>query len=815
MGAIVFAAAAVTAGILRGRENAALEQASAGALHRAESAIRHRIADHVWGLSQLATSWEQAGGLAEPSWTRRALALRGQYGHIQAVEYVDPSLRVRRVVPLAGNEAALGVDLAAEPSIRLGLESSRDSRIAMATFPGDLPQGGRGFRVSLPLFAAGAFDGFLVTVYRIGPTLDAILRDAVPGFAVRIRHGGEPIYSSAAAIGDSPFVAQAPLRILNLRWNMEVAPAAEVSGVLRTWIPELVVLGGGLNAFFLALAIHLVRTGRWRAARLLAETDRAHDEMARRQRAEAAEREARQELQAVVASFPDHVWSAHVTRNGGFEPRYYSATIEKITGYPRAHFMRDPQRWIEQVHPEDRESVASGYRGLFSGEEAEWSLEYRILRADGEARTIRDRVSARPIPDGIRLDGIISDMTAEQERLRLEARFQQTQRLESLGVLAGGIAHDFNNLLVGILGHADLSRGTLPRDAAAQRHIGAIEKAARRAAELCRQMLSYAGQGSLTPEPLDLREAVEEMGELLAASASKRATIRYHFDDGLPLIVADASQIRQVAMNLITNAAEAMGDAGGRIEVTARAVELDRAQLEASAWGFDCEPGRYLALSVTDEGCGMDAETRRRMFEPFFTKKFAGRGLGLAAVLGIVRRHRGAIQVESEVGRGTTVTLLLPVSNAVPERLRATAGDSSDLRGEGTVLLVDDEPDAREVGSLMLERAGYQVLVANDGEAALEAFQAKREEIVCVVLDLTMPGIDGTETVRRLRALGSDVPVVLCSGYPEDEAISRFAGLGLAGFVVKPYSGEALLGSVRAARVGPLAPEARSASANP
>ncbi len=808
VGSVLFATALVTAGVLRAREDEAVERATLSASRRAESGVRRRMADHVFFLEQLAASWERAGGLPEPDWERQAGRLLAHFASVRAVEVVDRSFRVRRVAPREGNEAAVGLDLGADPITRRTLEQSRDQRRALATRPVDLAQGGRGFRISVPLFVGDAFDGFLVAVHPIGPTFDALLQNTLPGFAIRIRDGDAPVYTSAPPVPDPSFSLTAPVRVLNLRWDVGVSPRPEVVDVLRTWIPEMVLYGGGLNAFFLAFAIHQARTSRRRAARLLAETNRVHDEMARREHAEAAEREAREELQAVVASFPDHVWSAHLTPEGGFEPRYYSATVERISGHPRAYFISDPERWIALTHPEDREAVAQGYRDVFSGAQDEWCFEYRIVRPDGEVRAIRDRVRARDIPEGRRLDGVISDTTPEQERQRMEAQLQQTQRLESLGVLAGGIAHDFNNLLVGILGHADLSRSSLPEDSAARRHIGAIEKAARRAAELCRQMLSYAGQGALVTEPVDLRETVEDMAELLATSASKRK-LRYDFPDGLPLVEADASQIGQVVMNLITNAAESMEERGGSIDVTARVVELDRAELEGWAWGHECEPGRYVALSVADEGSGMDEETRRRMFEPFFTRKFAGRGLGLAAALGIVRRHHGAIQVESELGQGTRVTLLLPVAEGRAARPRPPTAPVEPLAGEGTVLLVDDEQDAREVGSLLLERAGFRVLTAGDGESAVEAFHAHRDETVCVVLDLTMPGIDGTETVRRIRKLGGDVPVVLCSGFPEDEAMSRFEGLGLAGFVEKPYSTEALLRSVLAAQSRPTsAPQA-------
>lgn len=349
-----------------------------------------------------------------------------------------------------------------------------------------------------------------------------------------------------------------------------------------------------------------------------------------------------------------------------------------------------------------------------------------------------------------------------------------------------------------VLGRADLALQKLAPGDGARDDILGIERAARRAAELCRQMLAYAGKGSLKTEPLDLRETVEEMGSLLAASTSKNVHTDYRFEPGLPLLEGDASQIRQVVMNLITNAAESFGDAGGTIRVTGRVVERSRPELAEYTLGEGCEPGRFVELAVADDGCGMDAETLPRIFEPFYTDKFAGRGLGLAAALGIVRRHRGAIRVESEPERGTTATLLLPAAEGAAPGTESTPEPVA-WRGGGTVLLVDDAEDAREVGSLMLERGGFRVLAAEDGPSALELFRRHRADIVCVLLDLTLPGMDGVEICHRLRKLSADVPVVLCSGYPEDSVVERHERLGVTGFLEKPYTSASLLARVRRA----------------
>jgi PAS domain S-box-containing protein len=394
----------------------------------------------------------------------------------------------------------------------------------------------------------------------------------------------------------------------------------------------------------------------------------------------------------------------------------------------------------------------------------------------------------------------ITDRTrAAEERKQLEEQMQHVQKLESLGVLAGGIAHDFNNLLMAILGNADLALLALPPDSPARQHLQEIERASRRAADLCRQMLAYSGKGRFVVERHDLSELVREMTHMLEVSVSKRATVEYRFASDLPAVEADATQLRQIVMNLMTNASEALGDQRGTIAVTTGTRRFHRAFLRESLLGADLAEGDYVYLEVADTGCGMDAATRERIFDPFFTTKFAGRGLGLAAVLGIVRGHGGAIRVQSAPAQGSTFTVLLP---AVPGVVRAEtrrAGADADWQGAGTVLLVDDEEAVRTVGARMLEWSGFQVLSVADGDEALAVYRQHADAIVCVLLDLTMPGLSGEETFAELRRLRGDVRVVLSSGYDADEVAGRFEGQGPAGFIQKPYTMEALRAALRRA----------------
>ena len=389
---------------------------------------------------------------------------------------------------------------------------------------------------------------------------------------------------------------------------------------------------------------------------------------------------------------------------------------------------------------------------------------------------------------------------AELERQNFEARMQHAQKLESLGVLAGGIAHDFNNLLVAILGNADLALMEISPQAPERSSIMEVKEAAMRAADLANQMLAYSGKGKFIVEALSLNGLVEEMGHLLEASISKKITLRYELADDTPPINADASQVRQVVMNLITNASDAIGDESGVIAIRTGFDEIDRQGLSHMYLAEDLPPGRYVSLEVSDTGCGMDDETKAKLFEPFFTTKFTGRGLGLAAVLGIIRGHHGTIQVDSQVGRGTTFRILLPVSE---ESITMPNDYSPDTLAEaiagGTVLIVDDEQTVRKMSQRMLEHVGCRVLTAGDGYEAVRIYGEKPDEIDVVLLDMTMPGLDGEETFRELKRIRPGVQVVLSSGYSEGDATHRLAEAGLAGFIQKPYELAELVGILHAA----------------
>jgi len=376
----------------------------------------------------------------------------------------------------------------------------------------------------------------------------------------------------------------------------------------------------------------------------------------------------------------------------------------------------------------------------------------------------------------------------EEERRRIDVRVREVQKLESLGVLAGGIAHDFNNLLMAVLGRADLALLSLSEGSPAYEHVEEIIRASHRAAELCQQMLAYSGRGRFVVKRHDLSEIVREMGQILDVSVSKNALVRYSLADNLPAVEADATQISQVVMNLIINASDALDEMRGIITITTGVAQCDEAFLAESYLDDKLPGGTYVYLEVSDTGCGMDSETQSRIFDPFFSRKFTGRGLGLAAVMGIVRGHKGAIKVSSEAGKGTTFKIFLPA-------VEWKAGDKAKVEEPavspqigGTILLVDDDPYIRDVASEMLLQLGFQVLIAANGLEGLNVFKIHGKKIACVILDLTMPEMDGEEAFRELRKMQSDVRVILSSGYNEQEATKRFVGRGLAGFIQKPYT---------------------------
>jgi PAS domain S-box-containing protein len=382
---------------------------------------------------------------------------------------------------------------------------------------------------------------------------------------------------------------------------------------------------------------------------------------------------------------------------------------------------------------------------------------------------------------------ITEDKQARRQRHDFELQLAETQKLEALGVLAGGIAHDFNNLLSVILGSTTMVLETLPADSAIRASLEQVQQAARRSGELARQMLAYSGKGMFVIQAVPLSDIVQDIAELIQGTISKKAHVITAFDPDTPTIEGDVTQLRQVALNLITNASEALGDDAGTITVATGSVEADRSYLSEYELSEDLPAGRYGFLAVTDTGSGMDSETKAKLFEPFFSTKFVGRGLGLAAVQGIVRGHRGAIKVYSEPGRGTSFKLLFPAVRVEEKLVPAKSGESTDWRGDGTVVVADDDDGLRLMTTAMLESLGFTVIPAKDGLEAMELLKEHQGGLAFVVLDLMMPGMGGDDVLRELARLGMTIPIVLSSGYNTQHMSQELTARGVAAFLQKPY----------------------------
>ncbi len=484
-------------------------------------------------------------------------------------------------------------------------------------------------------------------------------------------------------------------------------------------------------------------------------------------------------------------------------PLYLSPIAADTFGIPVEEQLREDA--FARVHPDDREDAAKVFAEGMARGRMELRRPYRVLHSDGSWRWIRG--SGMPYQ---RADGktayltVARDVTeaveAEIERRQLQLRMQHAQKLESLGVMAAGIAHDFNNVLTPILGEASLAVGELPEDSPARRQAEKVLRAAHRAAALTNQMLAYTGEGPLAIDSVDLGELAEEIADLLANSAPASTVVTCELDDSLPRVEGDASQLSQVVMNLITNASEAVNDAGGRVAIRTGTVTLDRKTLANTVLGDALEPGRFVYVEVADDGCGIDAATLERIFDPFFTTKFTGRGLGLAAVLGIVRTHGGAIEIDTRRGEGTRFVVYFPPS-AVPasETPVESVSPIGEWTSHGTVLVIEDDPGVRAFTEDTLSRAGLDVLAAADGREGIETFRKHKDQIRLVLLDRTMPVTGGAEAFEAIRTLDPEARVVLVSGYSEEHAARRITRRELSGFLKKPFLPEELLGVVRGA----------------
>lgn len=728
----------------------------------------------------------------------------GLYGGISSLQ-LAPRGVISSIVPPAGNERAIGHNLLEDTKRNKEALLALNTRKLTLAGPFELIQGGRAVVGRLPVFVKAAdgadrFWGFTVVLIRIPELINSANLQKIidAGYHYEISRtdpdsGEREIFSRSSQVAlRSP--VKHPIEVPNGSWTLSVEPDdGWFSPLVISGECALVLLFSGL----IALMVHTLYKQPFILQQMVDERTRQLSETNRQLLVEVRERERSEDaLRTSQARLSE---SQKVARIGHYEYDIgsglwtNSAELDAIFGID-AGYARDMRGWLQIVHPDQRAEMGDYLKRHILEHHLPFAREYRIKRiSDQTERWVYGLGELELDRDGrlVKMFGTIQDITdrkrSEEERYKLEQQMQHAQKLESLGVLAGGIAHDFNNILMSILGHAELAMMRMSPASPARNNLSSIEQAAHRAADLSRQMLAYSGKGRFVLENIDLGELVTEMMHMLEVSISKCVVLRLNLAAGLPPVQIDATQVRQVLMNLVINASEAIGEKSGVISISTGAMQCDRSYL-SSAWldeGY--AEGLYVYVEVADTGCGMDRDTISKIFDPFFTTKFTGRGLGMAAVLGIIRGHRGAIKIYSEPGRGTTFKILLPASSASAQPLGPVRDEACYWHGQGTILLVDDEETIRALGEEMLTMLGFSVLTADNGRRALQVFSERQNDISAVLLDLTMPHMDGEETFRELRRLKPDVRVVISSGYNEQEVCQRFLGKGLAGFIQKPF----------------------------
>ncbi len=696
---------------------------------------------------------------------------------------------IKSIVPLAGNEKAIGHDLLKDPARTKEAFLARSTGKLTLAGPFDLVQGGLGAVGRMPVFLADStgerrFWGFTTVLIRFPEILEAaglpdILKSGYDYELWRIHPDtGKKQVITASLRSELKNAVDITLALPNGEWILSVAPVSGWHNISST------ALSIALGLFISLMCAFIIHT-------LLRQPIVLRQQVADRTRE-------LQENQAVLHESEEMFRLAFDNANTGMclvdtagnLMRVNSKMVE-ILGYSKSELERMTVNSL--AVPEDEELSSEFMKKALSSPDGSSSFEKRYYHKDGHV--VWGQVSSSLVrnaagePDYFisQIQDITVRKNMEEERVNMERQLLHTQKLESLGVLAGGIAHDFNNILAAIIGNADLALMRLSLQSPAAENLQRIVQAAARATDLAKQMLAYSGKGKFVIKTIDLNQLVEEMTNMLEVSISKKAVLRLNLTRSLPPMEADATQLHQVVMNLVINASEAIGDKSGVITITTGFMNCDQAYLK-EVWLNEVLPdGPYVYMEIADTGCGMDRETMSKIFDPFFTTKFTGRGLGMAAVLGIIRGHRGAINVYSEPGKGTSFKVLFPASIRQTEIVSSDNLRQSGWKGAGTILLVDDEETILNVGGEMLRELGFEVITACNGRDALNVYQANRQKISCVILDLTMPHLDGEQTFRELRRLDPMLKVIMTSGYNEQEISQKFTGKGLAGFIQKPY----------------------------
>ncbi len=512
-----------------------------------------------------------------------------------------------------------------------------------------------------------------------------------------------------------------------------------------------------------------------------------------RKQAEQALAEAVQRLNAHMDNSP----LAVIEFDPQFRVTRWSKEAERVFGWSGEEVLGRTIEEMRWVHEDDVEAVRRISEEMLRGTQPRNMHVNRNYRKDGSVVECEWYNSA--IYDGQgTLTSILAQALDITDRKRTEERLRQAQKMESIALLAGGVAHDFNNLLVGVIGNASLALEMLPPESPAEELLHRIVKSGEQAAHLTKQMLAYSGKGRFVIEPVDLSDVVREVTDLVRATAPKKIALQLDFEPEIPPIEADRSQIHQVLMNLVINAAEAIGNEQGLIAIQTGIRRVDDKFIQELA-GWDIQPGNYVFLEVRDTGSGMDEAVKAKIFDPFFTTKFQGRGLGLAAVAGIVRGHKGAIRVRSAPGRGASFLLLFPAMDSGRAARAATDRTSAaqEFKAAGPILVVDDEETVRDVVKHSLERRGCEVLLAGSASEALDVLRHHADTVSLIILDLSMPDMSGREVLPKLLEINPRVDVVVSSGYAAPDALRLFQGMPVAGFIQKPYTAQRVVEIVR------------------
>ncbi|HVU36649.1 MAG TPA: CHASE domain-containing protein [Opitutaceae bacterium] len=735
---------------------------------------------------------------------------------------------VAYIHPLRGNEIALGFDLIAGPT-QAYLERARATRQMVVTSqvqlvqdkPGDLGvimvwpvYRSRGTVVPGPAAGGdrangGEFIGFLQCVFRVHGLLETVsaapqdrglemlfVDDSEADPARRIlfyRPAAGDTAPPPATVGEfrrgAPFVKDLPLTVGQRDWHVLYRPGP--GSAIGPLVTAPFVRASAILAVTVLLA-GLIRVVGRRTALIRHEVAQRTTELS----------ESRRQYSSLLHALPGIAYRG--TYGERLKLTFVSEGTLQLTGWTADEFVSGAIHSRDIIHPDDTARVRAETRAALTAHR-DLELEYRIRTRAGDEKWVLSRGRGIYSADGVLrgIEGLIIDVTrgkrAEFERLAIERKLLETQKLESLGLLAGGIAHDFNNLLSAILGNANLARMGLPAKSSVDPQLRAIESAAMRAAELCRQMLAYAGKGRFVVETVNLSALVEDLLPLLRVSIGPGVSLHLELPRELAPVRVDATQVRQIVMNLVMNAVDALATRRGAITIETGETEVDRALLARCVTGTTLPAGRYVHLAVTDSGSGMAPDVIQKIFDPFFTTKFAGRGLGLAAVLGIVRGHNGALLVQSEIDHGSSFRLFLPAASAGPASTANAAPALRPARGHsGDVLVVDDEDAVRSVLVAIMQALGFNPRGAVNGHEALNLFRENPGRWTLVVIDLLMPGMTGEETLKAMRVLKPDLKALLISGYDESGTLGRLQANGArVAFLAKPFRHEVLEDKLR------------------